>query len=73
MQIYLYTHYKNVDQFNKGKMILCRTVPANPHEIQVQFNVRDIYIDSNQSGIYIYKKTVKNRFERLVNKIKRGK
>lgn len=73
MQIYLYTHYKNVDQFNKGQMILCRSIPAGPHEIQVQFDVRSIYIDSKQSGIYITKKTLKNRFNKVVNSLKRGK
>lgn len=73
MQIYLYTHFKNVDLFKKGQMILCRSVPSGPHEIQVQFDVRKVYIDSNQSGIYIVKKTVKRRFDKLVKYIKRGK
>ncbi len=72
MKITVYSSIKNIPDFKAGVPILCYpSRQGNPHEAEFTFDVSEIHIMANQTGLWISKKL--SWFDRLKLKLKRKK
>ena len=56
MKFTVYTHFKNVMDYDKYIPILCYPEKQSQYDVGITFNVREVTTLSNQSGLYIVKK-----------------
>lgn len=67
MKFTVYTHFKNLSDYQKYIPILCYPEKQSQYDVSVSFDVKDIVTLSNQSGLYICRK---RRFlDRLIRKL----
>lgn len=59
MTFTVYTHFKNIPDFQNGIPIKCTPEKNSQYDVQITFVIDDINILSNQTGLYIQKKLSK--------------
>lgn len=67
MKFTVYTHFKNINDFDKYIPMLCYPEKQSQYDVGVTFKAKDITTLSNQSGLYIVKK--RKFLNRLFTKI----
>ena len=70
MQFTVYTHFKNIGDFQEGIAIKCTPEKNSQYDVQITVYVEDINILSNQTGLYIQKKM--GRIEKFIRNRKKA-
>ncbi len=71
MTFTVYTHFKNIPEFQKYVPIQCYPEKQSQYDVPVSFLSKDIIILSNQSGLYICKK--KGILQKFLDKLHKKK
>jgi len=53
----LYTHFSNLKDFEAGDTVQCRPVALYDHDVALHVELGKVVILTNQTGIYIKRKT----------------
>lgn len=68
MKFTLYTHFTNLMDFRDGQPIICYPNSHSDHDVLLTVDLRKVNILTNQTGIYIERKTFKKWLFRLFKK-----
>lgn len=65
MKFTLYIHFASLTDFRNGETVQCRPTPHSDHDVLLTVDLDKVNILTNQTGIYIERKTFKKWLKKV--------